>query len=146
MANNENKATVEGNLVRNPELKTFRNNTTMSSFCIASDRFYKKGDEFEKETSFFDIQCWGNLAHEVNNNLQKGNAVKVNGRLKQERWIGQDGKANSKIVIVAESIIPVSRNGGAYNEPSGVANQEVSGYATHYPNNRYPANGNRADW
>jgi single-strand DNA-binding protein len=110
MASNRNELTIEGNLVRDPELRTTKSQTAVATFCIASNRFYKKGDGFEKETSFFDIQCWGRLAQEVSNDLFKGSAVSVTGRLKQERWTGQDGRSNSKIIIVAERIMPIPKN------------------------------------
>ena len=58
----------------------------------------------EKEVSFFDVESWSKLAEICREKAQKGRGVRVVGRLKQERWNGNDGKTRSKVVIVAEHV------------------------------------------
>ena len=104
MASDKNFVEVTGNLTRDPFIKTTNSGTPLCNFSIASNRYKKIGEGFEKETSFLDVQCWGNLALTVGESCQKGTPVEVKGQLKQERWTGSDGKNMSKIVIVAESV------------------------------------------
>ena len=102
--NNLNSVLIEGNLVRDPEYRTTTKGTSVCKFTVASNRYYKQDDGFEKEVSYFDVESWSKIADSVNNRGKKGLGVRVVGRLKQERWIGNDGKAMSKVVIVAEHV------------------------------------------
>jgi single-strand DNA-binding protein len=102
--NNLNSILIEGNLVRDPLLRSTPKGTSVCTFCLASNRFYKQDSELEKEVGFFDVETWAKLAENCYNMGHKGRGVRVVGRLKQERWIGSDGKARSKVTIVAEHV------------------------------------------
>jgi single-strand DNA-binding protein len=102
--NNLNSILVEGNLVRDPELRTTPKGTTVCTFQIASNRYYKQDSGLEKEVFFFTVESWGKLAESVGNQGRKGHGVRVVGRLKQERWQDREGKAQSKVSIVAEHV------------------------------------------
>jgi len=103
MASDKNIVEIAGNLTRDPIMRTTNSRYSVCNFSIASNCYRKKDNGFEKETSFFDVQCWGNLALDVNNNCQKGTPVEIKGRLKQEHW-QYDGQNKSRIVIVAENV------------------------------------------
>jgi single-strand DNA-binding protein len=102
--NNLNSILIEGNLVRDPLLRSTPKGTSVCTFCLASNRFYKQDSELEKEVGFFDVETWSKLAESCYNLGHKGRGVRVVGRLKQERWVGSDGKARSKVTIVAEHV------------------------------------------
>jgi single-strand DNA-binding protein len=102
--NNLNSIIVEGNLVRDPVLKTIPNGHQVCSFSVASNRFYRQNDETEKEVSFFDVETWSRLAQTCAETLKKGRGVRVVGRLKQDRWEDTSGKTQAKIKIVAEHV------------------------------------------
>jgi single-strand DNA-binding protein len=102
--NNLNSILIEGNLTRDPEFRETAKGTALCTFSIASNRFFKQGDETEKEVSYFDVQTWAKLAENCRSLGHKGRGVRVVGRLKQERWNGNDGKARSKVSIVAEHV------------------------------------------
>lgn len=102
--NSLNSIIVEGNLVREPQLKTIPNGSQVCAFALANNRFYKQNDGFEKETSFFDIEAWAKLGSTCAGNLKKGQGVRVVGRLKQDRWVDQEGQPRSKVKIVAEHV------------------------------------------
>lgn len=102
--NSLNSILVEGNLVRDPELRETSKGSSVCCFSIASNRFYKQDDDYEQETSFFEVESWAKLAETCAKTLQKGRGVRVVGRLKQDRWTGPDGKQYSKIKVVAEHI------------------------------------------
>jgi single-strand DNA-binding protein len=105
--NNLNSILIEGNLVKDPLLRSTTKGTQVCSIRIASNRWYKQDNQtsgFEKETSFFDIETWGKLAEACHSKCQKGRGVRVIGRLRQNRWNDPDGKPHSKITIVAEHV------------------------------------------
>lgn len=102
--NQLNSILIEGNLTRDPQLKETPRGTQLCTFGLASNRYMRKGEEYEKETSFFDIETWSGLAQTCGDKLRKGRGVRVVGRLKQDRWTGTDGKPRSAIKIVAEHV------------------------------------------
>jgi single-strand DNA-binding protein len=102
--NNLNSILIEGNLVRDPLLRSTAKGTSLCTFSLASNRFFKQDSGLEKEVSFFDVETWANVADNCYNLGHKGRGVRVVGRLKQDRWIGSDGKPRSKITIVAEHV------------------------------------------
>ena len=102
--NNLNSVLIEGNMVRDPLFRSTNKGTSVCNFTIASNRFYKQDANFEKEVGFFDVETWGKLADICSSNGHKGRGVRVVGRLKQDRWTGNDGKSHTKIAIVAEHV------------------------------------------
>ena len=104
MLSSLNSIILEGNLTADPVMKQTPNGHNVTTFSVASNRFYKKEDETEKEVSFFDIETWSRLAQTCGEVLKKGRGVRVVGRLSQHRWTDADGKPRSKIVIVAEHV------------------------------------------
>jgi single-strand DNA-binding protein len=116
--NSLNSILIEGNLVRDPEIRTTTKGTTVGTFQIASNRYFRQETGIEKEVSFFNVETWSKLAESVGNKGRKGRGVRVVGRLKQERWNDNDGKAQSKVVIVAEHVEfrPEFKNDGKVTE------------------------------
>ena len=102
--NNLNSILIEGNLVRDPVFRTTTKGTSVCTFSLASNRFYKQDAGLEKEVSFFDVESWAKLAENCYSFGHKGRGVRVVGRLKQDRWNGPDGKIRSRVTIVAEHV------------------------------------------
>jgi single-strand DNA-binding protein len=98
-----NSILVEGNLTRDPEIKTTPTGRTVADLHIANNRFYRRGEELQKSTSFFAVEAWEAAAEPVRE-LAKGYTVRVVGRLKQDRWEGPDGTSNQRVKIVAEHV------------------------------------------
>lgn len=101
--NTLNSILIEGNLVRNAEPKQTPKGTLVCQLSLASNRFYYKDEETKQEVSFFDIEVWDKEAMKVQE-LEKGRGLRVMGRLKQERWIDQEGKNRSKVKIIGERV------------------------------------------
>ena len=99
-----NSILIEGNVVRDPVVKETPRGSSVCNFSIASNRYYKQDDEFEQETSFFDVEGWGKLAEACGKGCLKGRGVRVVGRLRQDRWTDAEGKNFSKIKVVAEHV------------------------------------------
>ncbi|MDR0876954.1 MAG: single-stranded DNA-binding protein [Treponema sp.] len=102
--NNLNSILIEGNLVRDPLLRSTPKGTSLCTFSLASNRFFKQDSGLEKEVGFFDVETWSKLAENCYNLGHKGRGVRVVGRLKQSRWNDSDGKTRSKVTIVAEHV------------------------------------------
>jgi len=105
--NNLNSILIEGNLVKDPLLRSTTKGTQICLMRLASNRFFKQDNRspaFEKEVSFFDVETWARLAETCYTKGRKGRGVRVVGRLKEDRWNGADGKTHSRVSIVAEHV------------------------------------------
>jgi single-strand DNA-binding protein len=102
--NNLNSILIEGNLVRDPLLRSTPKGTQVCTFTLASNRLFKQDSGLEKEVGFFDVEAWSKLGENCYSQGHKGRGVRVVGRLKQDRWNGTDGKSHSRISIVAEHV------------------------------------------
>lgn len=102
--NSLNSVLIEGNLTKDPVLKTLPSGTVVCEFTLGSNRFYKQENELQKESSFFDVECWSRLAQACADNLVKGRGVRIVGRLKQDRWMGPDGTMRTRVKVVAEHV------------------------------------------
>jgi len=132
--NNLNSILIEGNMVRDPLLRSTPKGTSVCTFSLASNRFFKQDSGFEKEVSFFEVETWAKLAEACNNLGRKGRGVRVVGRLKQDRWTGNDGKQHSKIAIVAEHVeFRPEFKKDANNERAINAGEDLAMAAQEYP-------------
>ena len=104
MTNNLNSVIIEGNLTKSAEFDSTQKGTGFCTFSVATNRYFKSGEEILHEVSYFDVEAWGKLADSCRGLLTKGSGVRVVGRLKQDRWNSEDGKAKSRVKIVAEYI------------------------------------------
>lgn len=103
--NNLNSLIIEGNVVRNAEIREPLNGFKICYFTVAVNRWYKNlKDEFAKEVSYFDIETYGAMTEFCLENAKKGRGIRVVGKLKQSRWEDSNGKKHSRIFVVAEHI------------------------------------------
>ena len=124
--NNLNSILLEGNLVRDPELAYTPKGTPVCTFSVATHRYFKQDEEYQEETSYFDVTVWNRLAEVCGEYLTKGRGVRVVGRLKQDRWENGEGKTRSKVHIIAEHVEfkPKLKEGGGETDGPGAALRE----------------------
>ena len=100
-----NSILLEGNVVKQPDIRETAKGTAVCTFSIASNRsFRSEAGIFDKEVSFFEVEAWGQLAIICCQQCTKGRGVRVVGRLKQGRWTDTAGKNHSKVTIIAEHV------------------------------------------
>lgn len=115
-----NQVIVEGNATRDAELKYANSGTAICKLSVAVNRFYrsKSDDGFEKEVSFFDVDTFGEVAKICAERCRKGDAVRITGRLKQNRWNAADGTVRSQVIIVADHVEVRPKAQGKDEQPS----------------------------
>jgi len=99
-----NKVILLGNLTRDPEMRYNPSGNPVCNFSLALSRNTKQGDEWKKETDYFDIVVFGKQAENCGQYLNKGSGALVEGRLQQRRWETDDGQKRSKIEVVASNV------------------------------------------
>ncbi len=107
----DNTITIIGNVTRDPELRFTPTGQATTSFGVAVNRRWQNraSQEWEEQTSFFDVVCWQSLADNVAESLSKGSRVIVTGRLEQRSWETQEGERRSRIEIIADEVGPSLR-------------------------------------
>jgi single-strand DNA-binding protein len=105
----DNTVTVVGNITRDPELRFTTGGRAVASFGIAVNRRYQVNNEWQEQTSFFDVVAWAQLGENAAASLNKGARVIISGRLEQRSWETPDGDKRSKIEIIADEIGPSLR-------------------------------------
>lgn len=111
---NLNRATIIGNLTRDPEVRTTPTGQTVASFGVATNYSYtdKSGQKVDK-AEFHNLVAWGKLAEICGQYLGKGRKVYVEGRLQTREWEGQDGAKKQRTEIICENMIMLDRGTGA---------------------------------
>lgn len=103
--NHLNSIILEGNVVKQPELREPVEGFKVCTICVAVHRFYKsKNGESKEEVSFIEVETVNSMAEYAAQKCEKGRGIRVVGRLKQEKWEDSEKKAHSKLVVVAEHI------------------------------------------
>lgn len=95
--------TLNGRLVRDPELKFTPTGKAVARFTVATSRRRKVGDQWEDvDTTFWPCTAWDQLAEQVCETFQQGSAVVVTGSAYQNNW-ETDGEKKSRIEVRVEA-------------------------------------------
>lgn len=132
--------TVVGNLTRDPELRFTTGGRGTANFGIAVSRRYQVNNEWQEQTSFFNVVAWGTLAENAAASLNKGHRVIVTGRLEQRSYDDKEGQKKSIVEIIADEIGPslrwaraeiekIARDGGSSGGSGGGGGNSGGGRA-----------------
>ena len=148
MANADlNMVALTGRLTREGDLRYTQGGMAILNFSIAVNRVRRQADGSRAdETSFFDCVYFGKAAEGINQYLEKGKQVAINGELRQDRW-EQDGQTRSKVQVYVNSITLIgggSRNGqdGGFQGNGGYQRNNYQNNNGGYQNNSYQNGGN----
>lgn len=102
-----NIAILSGRLTSEPELRYTASGVPVCNFCIAVPRPYKAGED--KQADFINVVAWRQTAEFVSKYFNKGSGIEVNGSIRTDSWLGDDGRKNYKVEILAEKVeFPIS--------------------------------------
>ncbi|MBW3637740.1 MAG: single-stranded DNA-binding protein [Armatimonadetes bacterium] len=99
-----NKVMLIGRLTRDPELRYTANGLALAQFSIAVDRPFKDQATGERKTDFFRCKAWRQKAEFVNQYVQKGRLVAVDGRIETSEVVGQDGQKRYFTDIICDNV------------------------------------------
>ena len=105
----DSTVTVVGNVTRDPEIRYTAGGAAVASFGVAVSRRFKRDEQWEEQTSFFDVSVWREQAENIVESITKGARVIVTGRLEQRSWETDSGETRSKVEIVADEVGPSLR-------------------------------------
>ena len=96
------KVQLIGNVGADPETRYSQQGTMMVSFRMAVNRRGRNPDGSPlEETEWFRITTTGRLAEICQQYITKGSPVFIDGRLRVDRWTGQDGQPRFTLDVFA---------------------------------------------
>lgn len=99
-----NKTLITGTLVKDPELRSIPQGTSVCNLRIASNHYStKKNGESKEEVLFITAVIWAKRAENCAKYLKKGSLIFVEGRLSTRSW-EQDNQKRSAIELQVEDI------------------------------------------
>ena len=102
-----NKVTLEGRLVRDPELRYTPSGKAVANFTIAVDRGFSK-EQGESNADFIKIVTWDKQAETVGNLLKKGRLVLVDGSIRTGSY-EKDGQKVYTTEVQASRVVFLDR-------------------------------------
>ena len=105
----DSSVTLVGNLLKEPEIRYTSGGRAQLSFGLAVNRRYQVNNEWQEQTSFFNVVAWGTLGENAAASLQKGHRVVVTGRLEQRQYETKEGEKKSVVEVIADEIGPSLR-------------------------------------
>ena len=103
---------IIGNLGRDPiAMRETSNGSRVTTFSVASNRKFPRGDEIVKETTWVNVSVWNKLGDACVKYLSKGNKVAVAGRFVIDAetgspriWEGDDGVHRTGFEVSASQV------------------------------------------
>lgn len=105
-----NRATIIGNLTKDPELRTTASGISVCTFTVAVRRPFTKD-----ETDFIPVVTWRQLAENCSKFLAKGRKVGVSGRIQTRSYEANNGERRYVTEIIADEVeflTPKGEGGG----------------------------------
>lgn len=86
-----NRATLIGNIGKDPEIKTLQNGRKCVSFSLATSKRYRDNNgEQKEETQWHNIVIWGKTAETFENiGIVKGTQLYIEGEITNRSWTDQ---------------------------------------------------------
>jgi len=117
-----NKVMLIGNLGADPEVRYMPSGGAVTNIRLATTRRWKdkQTGERREETEWHRVVFFSRLAEVAGEYLRKGSQVYIEGRIRTQKWQGQDGQDRYTTEIVADQMQMLgSRSGGTADFSSG---------------------------
>lgn len=102
-----NQVTLEGNLVRDPDVFTSKTGNKIGKIRIACTTKDSSGKE---ETLYIDAKLFGSVYNDITSgDLKKGNRVVVVGKLATEEWKDKEENLRKDFLIYATRVLKLEQ-------------------------------------
>lgn len=92
-----------GKLLNGVEAKATDNGGKVSTFTIINTRDVRNKNG-RRDSDFFDVVAWDDLAEFISDNFKKGDRIIVVGRLQRRLYVNSDGDRKKQDEIVASKV------------------------------------------
>lgn len=99
-----NTVSLQGRMVRDPELRRTNSGKAVTSFTLACDRDFKNSQTGEKEVDFLDCVAWNSTAELVEKYFHKGQMAVATGRLQIRQYTDKNGQKRRQAEILVSNV------------------------------------------
>ena len=100
-----NKVIIIGHLTRDPEIRQTASGHKVATFSLATNRVWKDTNGGRQEaTDYIDCVAWSGLANVLDQYVNVGQAVYVEGQLRTRSWEAPDGGKRHKTEVVVKEL------------------------------------------
>ncbi|HHL52242.1 MAG TPA: single-stranded DNA-binding protein [Flammeovirgaceae bacterium] len=115
MRNLRNRVQLIGNIGKEPVVKTFESGKTKATFSLATtEQYYDQNGKKVQDTQWHNLVAWGKTASFVENYLERGSRIAVEGKLTHRSY--EDEQGNTRYiteVVVGEIMMLTSKQASA---------------------------------
>ncbi len=105
-----NKVQLIGRLGQEPEIITFKDGNKMAKFSMATDDSYKDKSGAKVERSYWhNIIVKGGLVTIVENYVNKGQEIAIEGKLTNRSWEDKDGNKRYTTEVICNELLMLSK-------------------------------------
>jgi len=104
MSKDMNIFSCTGRLTRDSELTYTNTGAAICKFSLAYTRNIKKNDQWQDKSCYINCVLWGKRGEALNQYLNKGQQVAINGELDFETW-EKDGIKRSKHSLIVDNVV-----------------------------------------
>ncbi len=113
-----NRVSLVGRITAKPELKYTNSQIAYIRFSVAVTRAFKRD-----ETDFINVIAWRKQAENINQYLDKGSLISVDGRIQTGSYTDKDGNKKYSFDVVADNVQFLeskAKSQARANEPNNV--------------------------
>ena len=117
-----NRFFATGRLTKDPEKRTTQSGVSVCTFTLAVDRRYKNANG-ERETDFFQVVCWRQVADLSAQYLSKGKQVAIAGEVQTRSYDDKNGVKRYVTELVADEVQFLSPKGDGVERGRGTTQE-----------------------
>jgi len=107
----KNSVQLTGNIGKEIQLFNFETGNKKATVSLATNTSYKTtSGETKKQTEWFNLVAWGKTAEKMEESLQKGNEIAIEGRLTTRSYTDKSGNNKYITEIVVNEFHKVNRS------------------------------------
>jgi single-strand DNA-binding protein len=101
-----NSVRLIGNVGQTPEIKNLENGRKVANFSIATNEvYYNKEGEKINQTYWHNLVAWGKTAEIIENYVDKGKEIAIEGKLINRSYETQDGNKRYVTEVLVNEIL-----------------------------------------
>jgi single-strand DNA-binding protein len=116
--NGLNRAYFIGNLGRDPETRTTRNDSIVVSLTLATPHVRKDGEGWVDTPDWHRLTAFGKTAEMLLRNAHKGDTMAVECVVRPNRWTDKEGQPRYDVNLYVERVLWISRKRTAGAAPT----------------------------
>lgn len=117
-----NQVSIIGRTGKPPESRTLPNGQAVSTFSLATTEKWtdKQSGEKREATEWHNCVAFGKVAEIINQYVEKGHLVFVQGKLQTRKWQDKEGKDRytTEVNVRDVKLLPNARGGASVSEPT----------------------------